>query len=145
MAPLAASGKFVGAVVLFTVFTGSLGWFRKRFGFNPVFIALFWTGLEYGLIKLGLSQGIFGQSGLSLPFFGALSTIFGFIIISFVIILINSLLVLAIDKVVKLVSASDSNIPLGEKGWSLGFLCEAGADNNFLIPESRGPPLLNGI
>jgi len=140
IAPLSTLGQIIIAIFLFTTFTGMVGWIKKLFGFNPIFISFLWTILEYALIRLGISNGLFNEIGISAPLFGMLSTVFGFVIISFIIVLSNTILILFLGKIGEILSDANPTIPLGERGWNIWFQCEVRGENNFLIPEVRGPP-----
>lgn len=141
VSPAGAALKILAGIAILTLFAGSAGWVRKCFGFNPLFVALLWAGFEYGLVKVGFIEGLFGEGKFSLPVFGAISAIFGFIIVSFIVVLANSLLVLAIEKVVSLIKDADATIHLGGMIVKLQLPCKVAVENFYLIPESRGPPL----
>jgi apolipoprotein N-acyltransferase len=141
ISPLATALKIIPAVLVFTLFAGSVGWIRLRYGFNPVLVAVLWAGFEFGLVNLGFYEGLFGQAKFSLPVFSAISTIFGFIIISFIIVLANSLIILAIEKVVSFIKESDTTLRPEALDWYIGGPCRAPGENLYLIPESRAPPV----
>lgn len=138
--PFETGLKILSAVAILTLFAGSVGWIRQCFGFNPILIALLWAGFELGLVKLGFIDGLFGEARFSLPFFKGLAAIFGFIIVSTILVFANSLIVLAIEKIVALVKKGALAILLPERGRNLYFPCEVSVENLYLIPESRAPP-----
>ena len=121
---------------------GLTGWVRNRFGFNPLLIASFWAVLELGLIRINIIEGFFGGVYLSIPIFGAVSALFGFVLVSFIIVLVNSLLLAAIDKIAKYIKAADNKYPEGVYArWIFTYRSGYSKVLEF-VPESRGPPLI---
>ncbi|HDL03021.1 MAG TPA: hypothetical protein ENH25_02675, partial [candidate division Zixibacteria bacterium] len=98
-APLLTALKISIGLAFIVCLIGLVGWVRNRYGFNPVLTALVLTFLELGLIKIGIIDSLYGDIYLTVPIFGAMSALFGFVIVSFVIVLIGSLLLAAIDKI----------------------------------------------
>lgn len=133
--------KITCGTALFTLF----GWFiskaRRSFGFNPVVTALIWVGFELAAIELGLFKGFFVEVEFSSPFLNGLAFLFGFIVISFLIVLINSLLVTALNKVISLTDAQAS--PSGDCGLPRILPLTPGhpIQKYSLNPDVRGPPV----
>jgi hypothetical protein len=130
---------FVGGA-LFALLGGSIGYVRRRWGFNPLLIALIWTGYEWLLIKLGLISSLFGSAEMTLPLFNTLSTIFGFLIVSLIIVLTNSLMLLAIQKTITLLKTGQPSLYYYEPSWKISFDTIIAIRNLSLIPEGRAPP-----
>jgi hypothetical protein len=127
---------------LFSLFGWALGWARKQWGFYPSIVALLWVGLEMGLVKMGFVDGILGKSEFSHPFFSSLVTLFGFLTVSAIIVLFNSLLVLVILKTLAIKIPRGKTVQEDERTWDLlstpGFL----AQKVYLVPEGRAPPFI---
>lgn len=134
--------KLISGIGLFGLFGWAVGWARQRWGFNPSLVALLWIALEIGLVKLGFIHGLFGKTEVSQPFFHSLVGLFGFLTVSAIIVLLNSLLVLAILKTLEMI---------GPRGRTMGrSSCEATrhlfstsnlfAQRVYLVPEGRAPP-----
>ncbi len=102
VSPIPSILKFLLGTGLFTLFGCTVGWARKHWGFYPSIVAVLWVGLEVGLMKLGFSGGLFERIETSNPFFHGLITLLGFLAVSAIIVLLNSLLVLAIIKTLEL-------------------------------------------
>ncbi|MEW5923881.1 MAG: hypothetical protein AB1746_07835 [Candidatus Zixiibacteriota bacterium] len=139
-APLLTFLKISAGLVLILILSWLTAWIRKRSGFNPLFLAVFWAFLDYGLDSLGITPGILGRISLSVPIFGAISTLFGFVIVSFIIVLANSLLLLAIEKIAGLTTIARKDFPAEAFAWRI-LLHKCGYSKilNF-VPEVRGPP-----
>lgn len=132
--------KILTGLILILILSWLTVWIRERYGFNPVFLALFWAFLDYGLDSLGITPGILGRIPLSVPIFGAISTLFGFVIVSFIIVLANSLLLLAIEKIAGLVKTPRKDFPAEPFAWRI-LLHKCGYSKILnLVPEVRGPP-----
>lgn len=138
--PLASLAKLLPGAALFALFAWSLGWAHQRWGFNPFIIVFLWVSLELGLVKLGFVGGVLGEAGFSHPVFGRLAALFGFVIVSAIIVLSNSLLILAIVKRLKV--AGNQHRIVQEDETRLHFFSTRGlfAQIVYLVPEIRGPP-----
>lgn len=144
-APLLTGLTAALGAVLFALFGWAAARAKEKFGFNPLFIALLWVGLELCLLKLGVfSVG----AGSPRPFlietpayFHGLSVLFGFLAVSFVIVLVNSLLVFAIEKTVSLAKARGPGVWVNESVWDLAPIPGLFAQKVYFTPQTRGPPL----
>jgi apolipoprotein N-acyltransferase len=104
---------------------------------------LLWVGLEIGLVKLGFVEGLLGKAELSHPFFSGLVALFGFLTVSAIIVLFNSLLVLLFIKTLEVTRPRGKVVQEEEKIWNLlstpGFFPQ----KVYLVPEGRAPPYIN--
>jgi apolipoprotein N-acyltransferase len=134
--------KSIFGTGLFALFGWIVGWARKRWGFNPSIVALLWVGLEIGLVKLGFVEGLLGKAELSHPFFSGLVALFGFLTVSAIIVLFNSLLVLLFIKTLEVTRPRGKVVQEEEKIWNLlstpGFFPQ----KVYLVPEGRAPPCI---
>jgi apolipoprotein N-acyltransferase len=137
---LVAVVKLLSGTGLFALFGWTVGWARRRWGFNPSIVALLWVGLEMGLVKLGFAHGLLGQVEFSHPFLPGLVGLFGFLAASAVIVLLNSLLVLAITKAVKAARAGVKSAIEDARTWDLLFSFNFSTQKAYLVPEGRAPP-----
>ena len=138
--------KLLCGTGLFALFGWSVGWARHRWGFNPAIVALAWVGLEVGLASLGLVRGLLGETGLSHPFFGGLFALFGFLTVSAIIVLLNSLLVLLILKTLALKIPRGKIIQEDERRTDLFSAPWFFTERAYLVPEGRAPPyIITGV
>ncbi len=131
--------RLFSGTALFALFGWLLGRARQCWGFNVSLVALLWVGLESGSIKLGFVSGIFGKGGLSHPSLHGLVGLFGFLAVSAIVVLLNSLLALAIARTLNVTrtgreSAEDRSIT------NYAFTRNLFAVKVYLLPEGRGPP-----
>jgi uncharacterized membrane protein len=141
ISPIPSLLKLFLGTGLFAVFGWTVGWARKHWGFNPILVALLWAGLEVGLIRLGFAGGLFGAAKLTHPFMHGLIALFGFFTVSAVIVLLNSLLVLAITKALEL-TRPKGKLHQKDKGiGDLFFIRHLFAERVHLVPENRAPPI----
>jgi len=141
IAPYPVLLKICVSLIFISALTGIVGWVRNRYGFNPLLIATIWAFLELGLIKINIIDGLFGGAQMSIPIFGAVSALFGFVIVSFIIVLANSLLLAAINKIADYIKKEDKKYPEGAYArWIFTYRSGYSKVLN-LVPESRGPPL----
>lgn len=141
ISPIASILKLILGTALFTLFGWSIGYLRHRWGFNPTLVALFWIGLEMGLVKLGFVGGLFGKSEFSQPFLQGLVGLFGFLTVSAIIVLLNSLLVLAIVKTLGLTRPNGKIAQEEKRTWDFSYTRNLIPKRVYLMPEGRAPPL----
>ncbi len=139
--PASAILKIIGGTLLFALWGWTVGFTKEVFGFNPIIVSALWVFFELGLIKLGYTSGLLTHSTPSTPFFLRLVTLFGFGIISFIVVLLNSLLVKIIEHAVKIFKAT--GIEFTTKEIFLNFVesHKLFSQKFFLIPQLRGPPI----
>lgn len=150
ISPLSSVLKLLSGTALFALFGWSVGWARERWGFTPSIVAVFWVGLEIGLVKLGLAGGLvvnevnllLGEAGFSQPFLHSLVGLFGFLTVSAIIVLLNSLLVLAIVKTLEMTRPRGKTVAEDERILELFFIPGLSAQKVYLVPESRAPPYI---
>ena len=126
--------------VLFAIFAWADARAKEKFGFNPLFVALLWVLFELGLIKFLAEENSYFHPSTSLGVFDGLSVLFGFLAVSFVIVLVNSLLVFAIEKTVSLAKARGQGVWENESVWDLASIPGLFAQKVYLIPSVRSPP-----
>jgi apolipoprotein N-acyltransferase len=140
--PLIAILHLFAGTVLFALFGWAVGCARQRWGFNPTIVAVLWVVLELGFMRLGLVGGLLGEMGASAPILRGLIGLFGFLTISAIIVLLNSILVLVLVKTLE-VSRIRAKIE-AEEGifWDFSFLRNLFTEKVYLVPEGRAPPLI---
>ena len=154
VSPFPSILKLLCGIGLFALFGWTIGRARQKWGFYPSIVAVLWIGLEFGLVKLGLvggsalgttlslsKGGLFGVTQLSQPLLHGLVGLLGFLTVSAIIVLLNSLLVLAIIETLKLTRPKGKTIQ--EEGkWELSFISYLFAEKVYLVPEGRAPPFV---
>jgi hypothetical protein len=134
--------RLLSGTTLFALFGWSVGWARQRWGFNPSLVAMLWVGLETGLLKLGFAQGLLGEAEFSHPFWHSLVGLFGLLAASAIIVLLNSLLVLAIVETIRAARIKRKAPVEDERKWNFFFTRNLVAEKVYLVPEGRAPPIL---
>ena len=138
--PLPSLLQLVFGAGIFAFFGWTAGWARKRWGFYPSIVALLWVGLEIGIVKLGFINGLFGKTEFSHPFFGGLVGLFGFLTVSAIIVLLNSLLVLLIVKTLEVTRPRGKTVHEQKRIWDFSSTPGLFAQKAYLVPEGRAPP-----
>jgi len=141
ISPLVAALRLLCGTGLFALFGWTVGWVRQRWGFNPSMVAVLWIGLELGLAKLGFASGLFGETGLAHPFLHGMAGLLGLLATSAVIVLLNSLLVLAIVKTIQAARTGIKTAIEDVRTWELLFAFNFFTQKAYLVPEGRAPPL----
>jgi hypothetical protein len=142
ISPLDSILKLSAGTMLFALFGWSVGKARQRWGFSPSLIAVLWVGLETGLVKLGFIQGFFRGGGISHPFFHGLVGLFGFLAVSAIIVLLNSLLVLAVIKSFEVKRPGWTTKVAKQISWFFSPTRNLFAEKVYLVPEGRAPPFI---
>ena len=140
--PVLAVVRLLCGTALFALFGWTIGWARKRSGFNPCMVAVLWVGLEFGLARLGLVGGLLGGTGFSHPILHGLAGLFGLLAASAIIVLLNSLLALAIIEAVKTARIRVRRAVKEARTWGLLFVFDFSTHKAYLVPEGRAPPLI---
>jgi apolipoprotein N-acyltransferase len=139
--PASAILMIIGGTLLFALWGWAVGLTKQYFGFSPIIVSGLWVFFELGLIKFGYTSGLLTHSTPSTPFFLRLATLFGFGVISFIIVLLNSLLVKIIEHAVKIFKATGIEFTTKEIFWSFVESHKFFSQKFFLIPQLRGPPI----
>jgi hypothetical protein len=143
--PVSSILKLLLGTWLFGVFGWSVGWARKRWGFYPSFVALLWIGLESGLMKLGFDGGIMGEIKFSNPVFHEMVGLFGFLIVSAIIVLLNSLLIAVITKTLGAIRLRADTVNEVEMRFQFPSIYHFTVKRIYTVPEDRAPPLRTSV
>lgn len=123
---------------------GAFGWavaaVRRRCGFNPLVTALLWVVFELILIRAGFAHGLLAEMDVSTGLLFRLGILFGFLAVSFIIVLFNAILVLAIEKAVELARARGTVYPESERTWDPFLTPGLVAQKLYLASANRAPP-----
>lgn len=139
--PLHSVFKLLSGTALFALFGWTVGCARKRWGFNPFILVFLWVGLEMGLVRLGFVGGLIGKAEFSHPYLHGMVVLFGFLTVSAIIVLLNSLLVLAIVKTLLVARPNGRTVQEDERVLHLFFAPRVCAQRIYLVPDTRAPPL----
>jgi len=142
ISPIPSMLKLISGTVLFALFGWIVGWARQKWGFNPSIVALLWMGLEIGLVKFGFAGGLFGKAEFSHPFLHGMVGLLGFLVVSALIVLVNSLLVLAIVETLELTRLKRTTVQEEEKKWDFFFTRNLFTEKVYVVPEGRAPPFV---
>jgi len=132
--------KFTGLIVLFAFYASLVNRIKNHIGFNVIFIAALWLPLEYVLSHYASLGNLFTISANESSLLFRIGSLFGILMISFIIVLINSLILIVLRQVVQALlsqgtlSISDDKRPyppfkeiLFERRW-------------YYFPDRRAPP-----
>lgn len=125
----------------FSVFSIAVNRIKRYVGFNPILIATFWFALEYILTHYPSLGSILILPNSDSGFMIRFSSLFGFLMVSFGIVLINSIILMFIEYVEGKV-LNKSICPVGKEKDVYTRINEAIIIRNWnflLIP--RGPPI----
>jgi len=127
--------------VLSTGFVYAVLLIRNNLGLITILISTLWVAFELILIKLGLINSLLGGEILSQKCFYGISALFGFLIISLIIVTFNALLIIAVHKIIYLAKSRQAEMPVSGRTWNLYTEVGIFAGKFYLNPDSRGPPV----
>jgi len=132
--------KIFCGTILFALWGWIVGLARRRLGFNPVIVAGLWVFFELGLVKLGYTSGLIAHSVPTGSFALRMVTLFGFGMLSFLIILLDSIIVKTVELAVKILKDKKLYFPTDtfcqQVFEEYGLVFQEAS----LVPEGRGPP-----
>jgi len=135
--------KLAVGTALFAVFGGIFGTLRQRRICTPIVVAGLWVILELGLIKAGVVPGILGQVSPGAGLIYKAAALFGFLGISFFIVLFNSIVLVGLEHLVALAKARGMALQGSERKWDLHPTPGLAALSAYLSPCWRAPPALH--
>lgn len=112
--------KLLALNMIFSLYGILVSRLKKRIGFNAVFIAALWLPLEYALSNYAGLGNLFTLSTTESSLLVRIGSLFGLLMISFVVVLINSLILIMLRHVVQ---ALLSKTPLIFKDERKPYLC----------------------
>jgi hypothetical protein len=101
MTPASLLLKLLVLSFLFVLYGTLVNRISKHVGFNAIFIAVFWLPVEYALNHNAHMNGMFSFSGTSSTLLARVSSFFGALMISFLVVFINSVLLIASKRFVR--------------------------------------------
>lgn len=135
-----ALAMLLGGVTLCAGFGFAVSFTRLRLGFNPLITSLLWVGFEFALVKLGITQRFFGEVYFANPLLGRISVLFGFLLVSFMVVLFNSVLLETVERTIELFESEDECAEVYQEKCYHHLAVVRIARHAHLIPEGRGPP-----
>jgi apolipoprotein N-acyltransferase len=101
--------KFLSLNLLFVLYGLLVHSVARHIGFNIVVIAALWLPVEYLLSHYAHLWGIFNFAGSGSVVLGRVGSLFGVLMVSFLVVLINSLILIASEHVVRALSSSGTS------------------------------------
>ena len=131
----------VGLIVLFALYGTVVNRIKKYIGFNVIFIAVLWLPVEYALSHYAGLGNLFAQSTGESSLMLRIGSLFGMLMISFIIVLINSLILIILRQVAQvLLSRGTLSIPVDKRPYPpfKEIILER---RWYSFPDVRAPPL----
>ncbi len=142
---LAAPADFLLNLLLlslvFSIFGMAVNGAKKYIGFNPVFVAAIWVPLEYFLIRYPGMGGVLSFPTADSSELIRFASLFGLLMISFFIVLVNSIILMLIEYVSRIrFSIAGLRFPLARKLFPL-FEGISSTKRWDYLPNLRAPPI----
>jgi len=139
LSPLVWGLRMAAAGAVGCAFGLLFGLANRRFGFHPLVLALLWVGFELTIVQTGIAPSVLGLHAPSGAVTLELSQLFGFAIVSLLIILLDSAILWSLEKIFS-AEARGTNERVNGRIWNLLFTPRPLAGRFFLVPHRRGPP-----
>ena len=128
-------------ISVFVLFSFLVSRISSSIGFNPVIIATLWVLLELTLFQLGYSPELLTGTTAGGRLVQKTSIIFGLVSISFIVLLINGLLIAGFDRVLGCFKVKANHVG-GSSSVQFGFFDRIHIFNSYSyqLPFRRAPP-----
>ncbi len=137
--------KLLALNVLFALYGTLVNKMAKHIGFNAIFIAVLWMPLEYALSHYADLGRIFTFSETDSTLLFRIGSLFGMLIISFVVVLMNSLILLVLKRVVQAISSRGTFPITNDKKLYFAFKEIILERRWYDFPDPRAPPLPSSV
>ncbi len=134
----------VGLIALFALYGTIVNRIKKHLGFNVIFIAVLWLPVEYALSHYAGLENLFTLSPdkTGLPVLLRIGSLFGMLMISFIIVLVNSLILIILRQVAQVVfSRGTLSIPDDKRPYP-PFREIILKRRWYYFPDVRAPPVV---
>lgn len=127
-------------IVLLSLYGLAVNRIAKHIGINAIFLAVVWLPVEYVLGICTHLRGIFVFSDLDSPIVVRMNSLFGVLIVSFLIVLINTLILLISDRLARCSWSRASH--RAEDPEQVLAICKTNSifEYPYCIPAVRPPP-----
>jgi apolipoprotein N-acyltransferase len=132
--------KFLILCLVFSAFGIAINRTKRYLGFNAFLIPFLWLPLEYILTHYAHLGSIFTFSETDSTLLIRIGSLFGILMISFVIVLINSLILILLKRVSQALSSRAKSPAKGDKRIYLPFKEIILQKRWYYFPDPRAPP-----
>ena len=128
--------------LIFSFFCIAVSIVKKYTGFNPVFTAALWLAIEYTLTHDPVLGNILTLPETNTGFLIRIGSLCGILMISFAVVLINSLILIVLNHLVHALGTHTSSLVKANKEFYL-YLGQTIEKHWFYFPGPRAPPESN--
>jgi apolipoprotein N-acyltransferase len=129
-----------GLCLIFSLFCVAVSVVKKYAGFNPVFIAVLWLGIEYTLTHDPVLGNILTLPDTGSGFLIRFSSLFGILMVSFAVVLINSLLLILFKRLAQALCSRTTFATKKDQGFYSTFKQPTLKRHPYYFPTPRAPP-----
>ncbi|HWR83532.1 MAG TPA: hypothetical protein VN285_09530 [Candidatus Deferrimicrobium sp.] len=144
--PLASLLKLGGLCVLFAVYGAGVSLIGRRIGLNAIFIAALWLPLEFALSRYTGLQSFFTFSSSATVWQDSsqllrIASLFGVLMISFVVVLVNMLLLLVLRRVIHALRSREALVFKIARKFIAIYTEPIFERCSYYFPDRRAPPI----
>jgi len=132
--------KLLALNVLFVLYGTVVNRMAKHVGFNVIFIAVLWLPLEYTLSRYADLGSMFAFSDGDCSVLIRMGSLFGMLMVSFLVVLVNSLILILLKRVVQALSSRATFPITNDKKLYFAFKEIILERRWYYFPDLRAPP-----
>jgi apolipoprotein N-acyltransferase len=137
--------KLLELVILLALYSFAVNRIGKRIGFNAIFISALWLPLEYALSCYAGFGSIFTFSITDSSLGYRIASLFGLLMLSFMVVLVNSLVLMILKHAVQVLLSKSPLIIKADKKTYPPFREILLPTRWFSFPDMRAPPVASSI
>lgn len=139
--------QLLGLNAIFAVYAAGVNRIGRHIGINAIFVAALWLPLEYAISHWAGLESLFtlSASELDWPILTRIGSLFGMLMVSFVIVLVNSLVLLFLRQVVQALSTKAGHPARVEKPIYAPFKEILLEGHWHYYSDPRAPPLASNV
>ena len=137
--------KLLGLNTIFALYAAAVNRIGRHIGTNAIFVAALWLPLEYTLSHYSGLGNLFALSGNESVLLFRIGSLFGMLMISFVIVLANLLVLLFLRQVVHALRSKARLPARADKPAYLPFKEILLEGHWYYFSDPRAPPLASGL
>lgn len=134
--------KLLGINAIFALYAAAVNRIGRHIGINAVFVAALWLPLEYALSRYSGLGSLFALSAFEFgwPVMTRIGSLFGALMISFIIVFVNTLVLLCVNQVARALRARSGLSASADKPTYASFKVKLPDGHWYYYSDPRAPP-----
>ncbi len=129
--------------VVFCLYAAAVNLVKRPFGFHAVLMAILWLSLEYALHELVPTTALFTNVVPDSDLLSRVGWLFGLLMVSLLIVLLNSLVLSIVRRFVRTDLLSAKTVTEADRLGAIDVIQKAAKTKPYFLPGRRAPPHLS--